>query len=59
MQIPSNPLPKENTRLNSHFKILTQHLKNTSLVFYLKTIGENVNRALKITLPKSNLKLDN
>jgi hypothetical protein len=23
-QVPSNSLPKENTRLNSHFKILTQ-----------------------------------
>jgi len=52
-QVSSNPLPKENTRLNSHFKILTRNLKNTSLVFYLKTIGENVDPSARITFLKT------
>jgi len=49
---------KENTRLNSYFKILTQNLKNMNLVFYLKTISENVDLNVKITFPKTDLSLD-
>jgi len=57
-QVPSNPLPKENTRLNSHFNILTQNYEIMSLVFYLKTIGRNVDPSARIMFPKSDLSLD-
>jgi hypothetical protein len=30
-QVPNNPLSKEKTRLNSHFKILTKNYKIVSL----------------------------
>jgi hypothetical protein len=57
-QVLSNPLLKENTRLNSHFKILTKNHKIMSLVFYLKTIGKNVDPSARIMFPKTDRRLN-
>jgi hypothetical protein len=49
---------KNNQDLTHILKDLTKNLKNTSLVIYLETIGRNVDQALYITLPKSDLSLN-
>jgi hypothetical protein len=49
---------KENTKLSLFLQNLLKISKNVSLAIYLKTFGQNVDRASRITLPKLNLRLD-
>jgi hypothetical protein len=55
---PNHTKPRENTKLNSFLQDLLKISKNTSLVIYLKTFGQNEDRASRITLSKLDLRLD-
>jgi len=55
---PNHTKPKENTTLNSFLQDLLKISKNVSLAIYLKTFGQNIDRASRITLLKSDLRLD-
>jgi hypothetical protein len=55
---PNHTKFKENTKLNTFLQDLLKISKNASLAIYLKTFGQNVDRALWITLQKSDLRLD-
>jgi hypothetical protein len=55
---PNHTKPRENTKLNSFLQNLTKTSKRCEFTIYLKTFGQNVDRASRITLSKSDLKLD-
>jgi hypothetical protein len=55
---PNHTKPKENTTLNSFLQDLLKIFKNVSLAIYLETFGQNIDRASRITLLKSDLRLD-
>jgi hypothetical protein len=55
---PNHTKSKENTKLISFLQDLLKISKNVSLKIYLKTFGQNVDRASRITLPKLDLRLD-
>jgi hypothetical protein len=55
---PNYTKPRENAKLNSFLQDLLKISKNASLAIYLKTFGQYIDWALRITLSKSNLKLD-
>jgi hypothetical protein len=55
---PNHTKPRENAKLNSFLQDLLKISKNTSLAIYLKMFGQNVDRASRITLSKSDLRLD-
>jgi hypothetical protein len=47
-QVSSNPIPKENTRLNSHSQDLLENPKSMNLVIYLQMIGNNVDHVPEV-----------
>jgi hypothetical protein len=55
---PNHTKSRENAKLNSFLQDLSKISKNASFAIYLKTFGQNLNQASRITLSKSDLKLD-
>jgi len=55
---PNHTKPRENTKLNSFLQDLTKTSKRCGLTIYLKKFGQNVDRASRITLSKSDIRLD-
>jgi hypothetical protein len=55
---PNHTKSRENAKLNSFLPDLLKISKNESLAIYFKTFGQNVDRASRIMLLKSDLRLD-
>jgi hypothetical protein len=55
---PNHTKPRENTILNSFLQDLLKISKNASLAISLKVFSQNVDQASRITLSKSDLRLD-